>query len=45
MPTLVLADGEVLRQSGTILDYFDQIAGAREALVLMCARSTDHFSI
>lgn len=33
VPTLVLGDGEVLIESGAILDHLDQIAGAERALI------------
>ncbi|MEO9227560.1 MAG: glutathione S-transferase family protein [Devosia sp.] len=33
VPTLILADGEVLVESSAILDHLDQLAGAESALV------------
>lgn len=33
VPTLVLDDGEVLMESGAILDYLDEMAGPSEALI------------
>jgi glutathione S-transferase len=33
VPTLVLVDGEVLIESGAILDYLDELAGAEKALI------------
>ncbi|CAO3355230.1 glutathione S-transferase family protein [Azospirillum melinis] len=33
VPTMVLADGEVLIESGAILDHLDEVAGAERALI------------
>jgi glutathione S-transferase len=33
VPTLVLDDGEVLIESGAILDYLDELAGPSKALI------------
>lgn len=33
VPTLVLADGEVLIESGAILDHLDEVAGSERALI------------
>src|SRR5688572_26585920 len=33
VPTLVLDDGEVLIESGSILDYLDELAGPEKALI------------
>jgi glutathione S-transferase len=39
VPTLVLADGEALLESGAILDYLDEVAGPKRALLPASGRA------